>query len=177
MRVLFLGLSLCLAFARPGWDAQTAPKIEHLSAVGRELSENIGLSATPSGALVAVAPFGPERGQLGLFQFAPVEAEASGVKAVGVTHHAKNPVRPAIAAGESGYYLAWHEEGERLMTSHFDVAGPHDSLKRRLLGVEVPVVSLLIDRDGRLAAFCFEAASLREAIARACEAPRKRRAI
>lgn len=59
----------------------------------------------------------------------------------------------------------------------FDVASPDDSLKRRLLGVEVPVVSLLLDRDGRLAALCVEAAPLHEAIEKACEPAKKRRAI
>jgi hypothetical protein len=112
-----------LAFARPTWEAASAPAIEHLSAVGRELSENIGVASTPSGPLVAVAPFGPTRGQLGVFLFASVEAGAPGVKALGVTHHAKNPVRPAVAADADGYYLAWHEEGEKLVTSHFDSAG------------------------------------------------------
>ena len=61
--------------------------------------------------------------------------------------------------------------------SQFDVVTPEDSLKKRLLRVDLPVVSLLIDRDGNLAAFCFDAAPLREAVARACETARKRRAI
>jgi hypothetical protein len=47
-------------------DLQTlpAPEIEHLSSISTENAEYAAVAATPGGPLVAVAPFGPDRGQL-----------------------------------------------------------------------------------------------------------------
>jgi hypothetical protein len=61
--------------------------------------------------------------------------------------------------------------------AHVALMDREESLKRQLLGVELPAVSLLLDRDGRVVALCCESAPLREAIARLCEAKPKRRAI
>jgi hypothetical protein len=112
-----------LAFTRPTWDKSVAPPLEHLPAVGKSLAEDVALAATPSGSLVAAAPFGAERNQLGLFLFAPVEAGAPSVQALGVSKHAVKPRRPAIAADESGYYAGWLGEGDVLTVSHFDMKG------------------------------------------------------
>jgi hypothetical protein len=111
-----------LAYARPRVESLPAAEIGHLGAIGPELQEEVAVSAM-SGALVAVAPFGKDKLQLGLFQFAPEDAEMPAVKAIGVTHHANKPGHPAVASAAEGTFIAWHEPDGRLAASHFDAAG------------------------------------------------------
>lgn len=111
-----------LAYARPHPDPLPAPEISHLGAVGPELREHVAV-ASMSGAVIAAAPFGTDKKQLGLFQFAPEDEGMAAVKAIGVTHHAKQPRYPAVAANATGTFIAWHEPDGRLAASHFDVAG------------------------------------------------------
>ena len=112
-----------LTHARPRWETSPPPEIQHLAAVGKEASDNVAITWTPSGSLVAAAPFGPERDQLGVFLFAPTDSSQPSVKAVGVTHYAKQARRPAIAADAGGYYVAWHEEDGSIRASRFDLSG------------------------------------------------------
>jgi hypothetical protein len=112
-----------LAFTRPRWETQPAPGIEHLRAISGAAADDVALDATPAGSLVAVAPFNVEKTQLGLFLFAPSDASAPPVQALGATHHAKTPKRPAVAADAGGYTLAWAEEDGRLAASRFDLTG------------------------------------------------------
>lgn len=111
-----------LAYARPRVESLPAPEIGHLGAIGPELQEEVAVSAM-SGALVAVAPFGKDKLQLGLFQFAPEDPEMPAVKAIGVTHHANKPRHPAVASDAEGTFIAWHEPDGRLAASHFDAVG------------------------------------------------------
>ena len=109
-----------LAFARPRTEPLPPPEIAHVGAVGSDVADDVALELWPSGGGLAAAPFGADRQQLGLFVFAPEEGPS--VKAVGVTHHAKQPRRPAIAAGPTGTIVAW-VEGDTLVASRFDAAG------------------------------------------------------
>jgi hypothetical protein len=112
-----------LAFSQPRWEANPPPGIQHLGAVGKEISDNVAIAAAPGGSLVAATPFGAERNQLGVFLFAPADPAQPSVKALGVTHHAMQPRGPAVAADSSGYLVAWHEPDGSIKASRFDVAG------------------------------------------------------
>lgn len=116
-----------LTHTRPRWEAVPPPEIQHLAAVGKEGNENVAVAPTPAGSLVAAAPFGPQRDQLGVFLFASTDPAEPTVKAVGVTHHARQPRRPAVAADAGGYFVAWHEEDGSIRASHFDAAGKEGS--------------------------------------------------
>lgn len=111
-----------LAWARPRWEALPAPEVDHLTAIGASDADDVSLALAKSGSVVAVAPFGAERAQLSLFLFAPVD-DSPRVRALGVTHHAKHPRHPAVAATAAGYQLAWADEGGRLATTLFDANG------------------------------------------------------
>ncbi|WP_437804960.1 hypothetical protein [Sorangium sp. So ce1078] len=114
-----------LAYARPRWETNPPAEILRVGAIGRDVSEHVALAPAPGGALVAAAPFGAERNQLGVFQFAPVDPAQPQLKAVGVTRHTKKPRWPAVAADASGGYLvAWHDEDDgSIRASRFDAAG------------------------------------------------------
>jgi hypothetical protein len=112
-----------LVFTHPRWETSPAPVIEHLRAVSGADAEDVALAATPSGALVAVAPFQNKGDQLGLFLFAPADAAAPPVQALGATHHTSKPRHPAVAADASGYTLAWQDEDGHLAVSRFDLKG------------------------------------------------------
>ena len=112
-----------LAYIRAAAQTMPAPGIEHLSSISPDTAEYAAVASTPGGALVAVAPFGPDRAQLALFLFAPSQPDAPPIQAVGVTKHAKGPKKPAIAADAGGYYITWFEEGGQIAASHFDAAG------------------------------------------------------
>jgi hypothetical protein len=99
------------------------PDIQRLTAVAKEVSENAAIAASPGGSLVAVAPFGTAQDQMGLFLFAPTDAALPAVKAIGVTHHAKRPRRPAVAADAGGYFVAWNEDDGSIKASRFDLTG------------------------------------------------------
>lgn len=109
-----------LAYARPKADPLPPPDVAHLGAVGSEVAADVALAPWPAGGGVAASPFGADKSQLGLFVFAPAEGPA--VKAMGVTHHAKHPRRPAIAATAQGTFVAW-EDGGAILASRFDAAG------------------------------------------------------
>lgn len=109
-----------LTFARPRQEPLPPPEIAHVTAVGPDVSGDVALGPWPGGGGLAASPFGADHAQLGLFVFAP--AEGPPVKAIGVTHHGKEPHLPAIAATASSTFVAWHE-GSALMASRFDAAG------------------------------------------------------
>jgi hypothetical protein len=112
-----------LAFTKPRWETAPPPQIEHVPAVSNAAADDVALAATPAGAIVAVAPFNVDKSQLGLFLFAPSDPAAPQVQALGATHHAKKPGKPAVAADAKGYTLAWHEEDGRIAVSRFDLTG------------------------------------------------------
>jgi len=112
-----------LAYTKPRWETSPAPVIEHLGTVSGANADDVALAATPAGSIVAVAPFNMDKAQLGLFQFAPIDEAAPAVQALGATHHAHAPSKPAVAADAAGYTLAWHEGDGRIVVSRFDLAG------------------------------------------------------
>lgn len=114
-----------LAYARPRWETHPPAEIQHIGAIGREVGDQVAIAPTPGGALIAVAPFGAERSQLGVFQFAPVDPEQPQIKALGVTHHTRKPRWPALTADATGgYLLAWYEEEDgSIRASRFDASG------------------------------------------------------
>jgi hypothetical protein len=110
-----------LAYVRPAIAPLPAPDINHVSAVGPDVREDVALSSTPSGAVVAAALLGDK--QVSLFLFAPAEEGAPPMQALGVTHHAKEPRHPAVAAGAAGIFVAWTEPDGRIAASRFDAKG------------------------------------------------------
>jgi len=110
-----------LAFVRPHAEAGPMPDVAHLSAIGPEVAADIALATSPAGAVLATTPFGADKAQLGLFLFAPAN-DAATVRALGVTHHGKQPHRSAVAAGAGGIFVVW-DEGGALVGSRFDAAG------------------------------------------------------
>jgi hypothetical protein len=119
-----------LAFARPRVEQLPQPEIAHLGAIGPDVAADVALAASPAGVL-ATTPFGAGKAQLGLFLFGPPDS-VSTVKALGVTHHGKEPHRSAVAAhldggdpqtpGTGGTFVVW-DEGGVLLGSRFDTAG------------------------------------------------------
>lgn len=112
-----------LAYARPRVEPLPPAEIGHLNTFGPEAAEDVALSATPGGSVVAAAPFGAGKNQLGLFEFSPADDGAPPVTALGVTHHAVTPSRPAVAAGEGATFVAWFEPDGRILASRFDAKG------------------------------------------------------
>jgi hypothetical protein len=112
-----------LAYARPRNEPFPAPEVGHLSMFGPEVAGDVALSSTEAGSVVAAAPYGAEKNQLGLFQFSPAEAGAPPVTALGVTHHAIAPSRPAVASGADATFVAWFEADGRIVASSFDPKG------------------------------------------------------
>lgn len=112
-----------LAYTRPQRETTPPPVIEHLGAVGADAADEVAVSVTPAGSLVAVAPVGGDRSRLGVFLFAPIEPDAPPLQALGVVRHAKQPTKPAVAAAAGGYHVAWMEEGGRIAASYFDLKG------------------------------------------------------
>ncbi len=112
-----------LAYARPRTDPLPAPEIGHLSMFGPEVAGDVALSSTDAGSVVAAAPYGAEKNQLGLFQFSPADESAPPVTALGVTHHALAPSRPAVAASADATFVAWAEADGRIAASRFDAKG------------------------------------------------------
>lgn len=112
-----------LAYARPNNEPLPAPQIGHLSLFGPEVAADVALSSTEAGSVVAAAPYGAEKNQLGLFQFSPAEVGAPPVTALGVTHHAIAPRGPAVASGPETTFVAWSEADGRIVASRFDTKG------------------------------------------------------
>ncbi len=110
-----------LAFARPRVEPLPAPEIARVGAIGPEVAADVALAASPTGAVLATTPFGAGKAQLGVFLFAPTDNVAT-VKALGVTHHGKEPHRSAVAAGAGGVFVVW-DDGGALVGSRFDAAG------------------------------------------------------
>lgn len=142
-----------LAYIRPPWEMGSAPTLEHLGAVKKSMVEDVALAATPAGSVVAVTPFGPENNQLGIFLFGPTDPAAPPVQALGVSRQAGRPRRPAVAADESGYYVAWFGEGESIVASHFDVKGKEADELRSIApaGPKREDLSLVATPSGALA--------------------------
>jgi hypothetical protein len=112
-----------LAYARPRNEPLPAPEIGHLSMFGPEVAGDVALSSTAAGSVVAAAPYGAGKTQLGLFQFSPAEADAPPVTALAVTHHTLAPSRPAVASGLEATFVAWFEADGRIVASRFDSKG------------------------------------------------------
>ena len=112
-----------LAYARPRTEPLPPPEIGHLNMFGPEVAGDVALSATEAGSVVAAAPFGAGKNQLGLFQFSPAEEGAPAVTALGVTHHAVAPSRPAVAGSAASTFVAWFEADGRILASSFDSKG------------------------------------------------------
>ncbi len=110
-----------LAYARPRVEKLPAPDTFHLGALGSATAGDAALADSPGGAVLAAAPFGGDKSQLGIFLFAPAE-NASTATALGVTHHGKAPRRPAVAGGAKSTFVLW-DEGGALLGSRFDAAG------------------------------------------------------
>lgn len=143
-----------LAFVKPPWEMTSKPlPVEHLRAVAKEIAGNVGLAVTPSGSLVAVAPFGAERSQLGVFLFAPSDPAEPAVRALGVSRHANKPVRPAVAADEKGYTVAYFDESGALYGTRFDEKGKEGDVAHLIAaaGAERKRLSLAAHPKGVLA--------------------------
>ncbi len=112
-----------LAYTKPRWETSPPLVIEHLRAIRSADAENVALASTPEGSIIAIAPFVADKSQLGMFSFAPVDPGAPAVQALGATHHAKKPRWPAVAADAKGYTLVWHEDGDQIVVSRFDLKG------------------------------------------------------
>lgn len=112
-----------LAYARPRTEPIPAPEIGHLGMFGPEVAGDVALSSTDAGSVVAAAPYGAEKNQLGLFQFSPADESASPVTALGVTHHTLAPSRPAVASCADATLVAWSEADGRIAASRFDAKG------------------------------------------------------
>lgn len=115
-----------LAYARPQPNPVPPPEIAHLSAIGSEIQADVAVAAM-NGAMVAAAPYGEDKRQLGIFVFAPEDPSAPSVKAIGVTHYATQPSHPAVAADATGTFITWQEADGHLAASHFDPAGKETS--------------------------------------------------
>lgn len=111
-----------LAYARPTEASHPPPDIEHFSPLKTVPAEDVGLAVDPGGGLVAASPFGAD-GKLSVFLF----GSASGVKALGVTKHAKKPRHPQVVADEAGYTLVWQEADGEIVSSRFDSSGKETS--------------------------------------------------
>ncbi|HVY44761.1 MAG TPA: hypothetical protein VHB21_02735 [Minicystis sp.] len=109
------------AYARPKEDPLPAPEIQHLTAIGPGEDDEVGINVVGDEGLVAAVVLASHRDQVSLFRFA--SGDAAGVRALGVTHHAKTPHHPAVAADAAGVTVAWFEAGQRILGSHFDAAG------------------------------------------------------
>ena len=110
-----------LAYTRPHQEQLPPPDVSHLGAIGPDAAPDVALASTPGGAVLATTPSGEGRTKLGLFLFSGPDGVAS-VKALGVTHHGKEPHRSAVAAGPSATFVVW-DEGGALVGSRFDAAG------------------------------------------------------
>ncbi len=111
-----------LAFARPVWEAQPAPSIEHLSPLKDVNPADVAFASTPSGALVVASPFATKGDQLSLFVFAST-TEGQKPSALGRTKSGKKPRNPAVAADNAGYTVAWLEEDGHIEAARFDAEG------------------------------------------------------
>jgi hypothetical protein len=114
-----------LAYTHPKVEPLPAPEVQHLGAVGPEVAGDTALAPAAAGGAVAAAPFAADRHQLGLFVFA--SAEGAAATALALTHHAKEPKQPAIAAGPAGTFVAW-EDGGAIVATRFDAAGKESAL-------------------------------------------------
>ncbi|HEY4118213.1 MAG TPA: hypothetical protein VGM56_10165 [Byssovorax sp.] len=112
-----------LAYARPKEDPLPAPDVLHLKAVAQGDADKVALSHASGDALIAAAVLASTKGQVALFQFAPADTSAPAVRALGVTHKAKSPDKPAVTSDANGVTVAWLEPGGRVVGSHFDPAG------------------------------------------------------
>jgi hypothetical protein len=111
-----------LAYVRPQPNPVPSPDIAHLSAIGSEIQDDVAVAAM-EGAMVAAAPYGEDKRQLGIFVFASEDPSAPSVRAIGVTHYASKPSHPAVAADATGTFITWQEADGHLAASHFDPAG------------------------------------------------------
>lgn len=113
-----------LAYARPVWEPQPGPDIDHLEAAKDVAPDALALTVAPDGSLVAVSPFGTSGAdELSVFLFAPLDPSAPSVKAVGLTKNAEKPEKPAVAADDNGFVLAWVEPDGHIEATRIDKSG------------------------------------------------------
>lgn len=111
-----------LAYARPRWEAQPGPEVEHLTTVKDVPPEDVAIASTLDGALVVASPFGTQGDQLSLFVFASPDGSQK-AQALGLTKSAKKPHKPAVAADADGYALAWIEGDGTTAVTRLDKSG------------------------------------------------------
>ncbi len=141
-----------LAYTRPKVDALPAPEVAHLPSVAPDAAGDVALSSWPQGGVLAAAPFGAGKAQIGLFVFAPSDPAAPLVRAFGVTHHTTAPHHPAIAADDKGMFVAW-DEGGAILSSRFDAAGKEGAAACTLApaGAKRERLSLVATASGAMA--------------------------
>jgi len=130
-----------LAYARPQPAAHPPPDIEHFSPLKSVPAEDVGLAVEPGGGLVAASPFGAD-GKLSVFLF----GSDAGVKALGVTKHAKKPSHPQVVADGKGYTVVWQEEDGAVVSTRFDSGGKEVSTQANVVveGSKAPRARLSI---------------------------------
>jgi hypothetical protein len=111
------------AYTHPHEEPLPAPDVLHLTAIGPGEDEAVAINHVAEEGLIAAVVLPSNKDQVALFRFAPADPGAPGVKALGVTHHAKAPHHPAVAGDKDGVTVAWLEAGQRIAGSHFDAAG------------------------------------------------------
>jgi hypothetical protein len=111
------------AYTHPHEEPLPAPDVQHLTAIGPGEDEAVVINLIAEEGLIAAVVLPSNKDQVALFRFAPIDPGAPGVKALGVTHHAKAPRHPAVAGDKGGVTVAWLEDGQRIAGSHFDAAG------------------------------------------------------
>jgi hypothetical protein len=110
------------AYTHPKEEPLPAPDQLHLKAVGPGEDGAVAINVVGEEGLITAAVLPSNKDQVALFRFAPSDG-SNAVRAVGVTHHAKGPSRPAVAADKEGVTVAWIEDGQKIVGSHFDAAG------------------------------------------------------
>jgi hypothetical protein len=111
------------AYTHPHDEPLPAPDVQHLTAIGPGEDEAVVINLIAEEGLIAAVVLPSNKDQVALFRFAPIDPGAPGVKALGVTHHAKAPRHPAVAGDKDGVTVAWLEDGQRIAGSHFNAAG------------------------------------------------------
>ena len=111
-----------LAYARPRWEAQPGPAVNHLTTVKDVPPDEVAVAPTPDGALVVASSFGTQGDQLSLFKFATLDGSQK-AEALGFTKRATKPHHPAVAADADGYALAWIEEDGHVAATRLEQSG------------------------------------------------------
>jgi hypothetical protein len=120
-----------LAYARPQWEAELHLAIEHLSLAKDVAPDDLSLTSSADGALLAISPYGTAGDQLTLFRFA-VPGKAP--EAIGITKQATHPHHPVVAADADGFAAVWVEADGHLQSTRFDANGKPSAGSTLLVG-------------------------------------------